>query len=107
LLDFSNHLTIFPNKTLSFIAGVFQVSCSNFAVDTSSFSEALKGESIEEAMGGRDSSYEESYGGFSTSHGVSRDREPEVSRDREPEENPSFREDKSNSYESSLSRDSE
>lgn len=47
---------------------------SNFAVDTRSFLEALKGESLEEALGG-DSGYEgESYGGIS---GASRD--PEVS----------------------------
>lgn len=48
-------------------------SQSNFAVDSRSFLEALKGESIEEAMGGAgEASYEESYGGYS-----SRDQEQE------------------------------
>ena len=39
----------------------------NFAVDTRSFLEALKGESIEDAMGSNadDAGYEESYGGYS------------------------------------------
>lgn len=68
----------------------------NFAVDTRSFLEALKGESIEDAMGSNvdDAGYEESYGGYAL-----RDSDPQDNTN-PPQEGNSYRS-------SSSSRDSE